>query len=401
MAGMAEKILFVDDDQNILASYQRVFRKQFALHTAMGGEEALAAVASHGPFAVIVSDMQMPSMNGVKFLAKARKLSPDSVRMILTGYADMQTAVEAVNEGHIFRFLTKPCHPEALAKALTAGIAQYRLITAEKELIENTLRGAIKVLTEVLSLVSPTAFGRASRVQRLVQDLARALEAENAWQLEIAAMLSQLGCVTLPEETLDKVFRGKALSPLEVKIFQDHPKVGHDLITHIPRLEPIAAIIGYQEHHYDGSGVPGDGVRGAAIPLGARVLKVALDFDTLVSGGMSSEEALVTLRERAGWYDPTVVDALGDGLQAEMRQEIHSIAVGELTKDMIFAEEVRSTSGLLLIAKGQHVTPSLKIRLLNIVGNGGLTGPVRVFIPIDADGGEEANALATAAGARA
>jgi len=253
----------------------------------------------------------------------------------------------------------------------------------------------------VLSLVSPTAFGRASRVQRLVQDLARALEAENAWQLEIAAMLSQLGCVTLPEETLDKVFRGKALSPLEVKIFQDHPKVGHDLITHIPRLEPIAAIIGYQEHHYDGSGVPGDGVRGAAIPLGARVLKVALDFDTLVSGGMSSEEALVTLRERAGWYDPTVVDALGDGLQAEMRQEIHSIAVGELTKDMIFAEEVRSTSGLLLIAKGQHVTPSLKIRLLNIVGNGGLTGPVRVFIPIDADGGEEANALATAAGARA
>ncbi|MDP3767796.1 MAG: response regulator, partial [Dehalococcoidia bacterium] len=80
---MTEKVLFVDDDQNILASYQRVFRKQFALHTAVGGEEALAAIAAHGPYAVIVSDMQMPSMNGVKFLAKARKLSPDSVRMIL------------------------------------------------------------------------------------------------------------------------------------------------------------------------------------------------------------------------------------------------------------------------------------------------------------------------------
>jgi response regulator RpfG family c-di-GMP phosphodiesterase len=321
--------------------------------------------------------------------------------MILTGYADMQTAVESVNEGHIFRFLTKPCHPEALGKALTAGIAQYRLITAEKDLIEKTLSGSIKVLTDVLSLVSPTAFGRASRVQRLVQDLARALKAENAWQLEIAAMLSQLGCVTLPEETLDKVFRGRALSPLEVKIFQDHPKVGHDLIANIPRLEAIAAIIGYQEQHYDGSGIPGDGLRGAGIPLGARALKVALDFDTLVSGGMSSEEAVVTLRERAGWYDPAVVEALGEGLEAEMRHEIHSVAVGELMKDMIFAEEVRSTSGLLLIAKGQQVTPSLKIRLLNIVSNGGLTGPMRVIIPSDADGGEDVPALAAAGAARA
>lgn len=395
---MSEKVLFVDDDQNILASYQRVFRKQFMLHTAVGGEEALASIAAHGPFAVIVSDMQMPSMNGVKFLTKARKVAPDSVRMILTGYADMQTAVEAVNEGHIFRFLTKPCHPEALGKALTAGIAQYRLITAEKELIEKTLRGAVKVLTDVLSLVSPTAFGRGSRVQRIVQDLAAELKAENAWQLEIAAMLSQLGCVTLPEETLDKVFRGRALSPLEVKIFRDHPKIGHDLIANIPRLEPIASIIGYQEQHFDGSGVPGDGLRGPGIPLGARVLKVALDFDTLVSGGMSAEEAAVTLRERAGWYDPAVVDALGDGLEAEMRQEIHSVAVGELTKDMIFAEEVRSTSGLLLIAKGQHVTPSLKIRLLNIVGNGGLTGPVRVIIPAGVEGSEDPIPLAAAAG---
>ena len=398
---MSEKVLFVDDDQNILASYQRVFRKQFTLHTAMGGEEALAVVASHGPFAVIVSDMQMPSMNGVKFLAKARKLAPDSVRMILTGYADMQTAVESVNEGHIFRFLTKPCHPEALGKALTAGIAQYRLITAEKDLIEKTLSGSIKVLTDVLSLVSPTAFGRASRVQRLAQDIAREVKVENAWQLEIAAMLSQLGCVTLPEETLDKVFRGRALSPLEVKIFQDHPKVGHDLIANIPRLEAIAAIIGYQEQHYDGSGVPGDGVRGAALPVGARVLKVALDFDTLVSGGVRPDEAVMRLQERAGWYDPAVVDALGSGIHGLVGVEVHSVAVDELSNGMIFAEEVRSTSGLLLLAKGQHVTPSLKLRLRNIVTNGGLTGPVRVIIPAGVEDVVAAPALAAAGAAGA
>jgi response regulator RpfG family c-di-GMP phosphodiesterase len=395
---MPEKVLFVDDDQNILASHQRMFRKQFALHTAMGGEEALGTIAAHGPFAVIVSDMQMPSMNGVKFLTKARTRAPDSVRMILTGYADMQTAVEAVNEGHIFRFLTKPCHPEALAKAVTAGIAQYHLITAEKELTEKTLKGAIKVVTDVLSLVSPTAFGRASRVQRIVQDLARQLKAENAWQLEIAAMLSQLGCVTLPEETLAKVFRGKALSPLEVKIFRDHPKVGHDLIASIPRLEAIASIIGYQEQHYDGSGIPGDGLRGRGIPLGGRILKVALDFDTLVSGGIRPEEALVSLRERAGWYDPDVVEALAKELDGQVGEEIHSVAIEELCDGMIFVQEVSSTAGLLLIAKGQEVTPSLRLRLRNMVANGGLIGPVRVIIPAGVEVNEEPTAFAAAAG---
>lgn len=378
---MAEKVLFVDDDANVLASYQRVFRKQFELHTAQGGEEGLAAIAAHGPYAVIVSDMQMPSMNGVKFLAKARRISPDTIRMILTGYSDLQTAVDAVNEGHIFRFLTKPCSPEALGKTLTAGIEQYRLVTAERELLEKTLSGSVKVLTDVLSMVNPTAFGRASRVQRFVRDLARELRVEKAWQLEIAAMLSQLGCVTLPEETLDKIFRGRALTPLETKIFNDHPRVGHDLLVNIPRLEPVAAIIAAQEKRYDGSGVPEDGARGTAIPLGARVLKVALDLDTLISSGLRPALALSRLRERAGWYDPSVLEALGKGINAEVGDEVRSVSVEQLSRGMVFAQEVRSTSGLLLIAQGQEVTASLQIRLRNIAANGGLHGPLRVIIP--------------------
>jgi response regulator RpfG family c-di-GMP phosphodiesterase len=266
-------------------------------------------------------------------------------------------------------------------------------------LTEKTLKGAIRVLIDVLSLVSPTAFGRASRVQRIVKDLARELKAENAWHLEIAAMLSQLGCVTLPEETVAKVFQGKALSPLEVKIFRDHPKVGHDLIATIPRLEAIAKIIGYQEQHYDGTGIPGDGISGAGIPLGGRVLKVALDFDTLVSGGIRPEEALVSLRERAGWYDPAVVEALGRQFDAQIAEVIRSVPIRGLCDGMILVEEVRSTWGLLLVAKGQDVTTSLRLRLGNIAANGGLIGSVRVMIPASVEGNEEPTALAAAAGA--
>ena len=106
---MTTRILCVDDDSNILLGYQRALRKQFQIEVALGGEEGLAAVRNQGPYAVIVADMRMPGMDGVELLAKVREIAPDTVRMMLTGNADQQTALEAVNQGHIFRFMTKPC----------------------------------------------------------------------------------------------------------------------------------------------------------------------------------------------------------------------------------------------------------------------------------------------------
>ena len=140
---MTEKILCVDDEANILEAHQRGLGKQFHIETALGAEQALGQIDAQGPYTVVVSDMRMPGMDGVQLLSEVRKRAPDSVRIMLTGFADLQTAIEAVNEGNIFRFLTKPCPQETLAKALSAGIEQYRLVTAEKELLAKTLRGAI------------------------------------------------------------------------------------------------------------------------------------------------------------------------------------------------------------------------------------------------------------------
>jgi signal transduction histidine kinase len=133
---MSEKILWVDDDENLLASYRRQLRNKFPVMTAAGGEQGLRIIGAEGPFAVIVSDFRMPGMDGVQFLSKAREAAPDSVRMLLTGYADLQTAIDAVNQGNIFRLLTKPCAPDVLLAALTAGITQYRLIISERERAE-------------------------------------------------------------------------------------------------------------------------------------------------------------------------------------------------------------------------------------------------------------------------
>jgi len=378
---MVEKILFVDDDPNILSAYQRQFRKQFIIETALGGDLGLAMIANHGPYGVIVADMRMPGMDGIQFLSKVRILTPDSVRIMLTGNADQQTAIDAVNEGNIFRFLTKPCPPEIISKALTAGIEQYRLITAEKELLEKTLIGSIKVLTDILTLVNPTAFGRASRVQRLVQTLSAELKVEKSWQIEIAAMLSQLGCITISEEILSKIYSGTNLTEQELQTFHAHPQIGSGLISSIPRLETIAAIIAYQEKRFDGSGISSDSKSGADIPLGARILKLALDFDSLVASGMNNAQAFTVIQERQGWYDQTIFIALKNVLTAENNYEVKFVMTNELKKNMILAEDIKTSSGNIILTKGHDITPLVRIRLINLVQTKSIKEPIKVFAP--------------------
>ena len=124
---MSEKILFVDDEQHLLDAMRRQFRGRFSVVTALGGHEGLRTLQTEGPFAVIVSDFKMPLMNGVEFLARSREVSPDSVRIMLTGYAEHQTAIDAVEKGHVFHFLTKPCDNETLSSALSAALDLYQI----------------------------------------------------------------------------------------------------------------------------------------------------------------------------------------------------------------------------------------------------------------------------------
>lgn len=378
---MKPKILFVDDDPNILAGFRRQLRTRFDVDTALGGEEGLSAVDGRGPYAVIVADMRMPSMDGIQFLSRVRESAPDSVRIMLTGQSDAQTAIDAINQGNIFRFLTKPCAQSLLVSILNDSVGQYRLIMAERELLEDTLKSSIRVLTDLLSIVNPSAFGRASRVQCLVRDLAAVLKVDKPWQMEIGAMLSQVGCVTVPEETLAKVYHGEVLSSAEIQMFQAHPKMGADLIGNIPRLEAVAEIIAYQEKHFNGSGMPEDDKMGQQIPLGARIIKIALDLDTLMSAGRNCAEAYSIMRTREGWYDPSVLEALTRIVDLKSTEEISFVNVEELTGNMILADDVKTTSGMLLISKGQEATPSIQMRLLNYKHTRGVREPIKVVMP--------------------
>lgn len=335
---MNDAILCVDDDANVLEAFRRQLRKEFRLETAIGAEEGVKIVETKGPFAVVVSDLRMPGMDGIQFLSYVREFAPETIRVLLTGHADLQASIDAVNKGQIFRFLTKPCSPEMLASVLKAGLAQYRLVMAERELLEQTLSGSIKVLCDVLALVNPEAFGRSTRITRYVEAIAAQLHVTESWAIKTAAMLSQIGCVILPETVLKKVYRGEPLTKEESKLFNQHPVVAADLIAGIPRMKPVAEIIKFQDKYYDGYGVPGDSRRGEEIPMESRILKVALDFDALESAGKTKTEAFDELKKRKDWYDPTVVEALKAAFAADIKYEVRTVVSADLRVGMILGE---------------------------------------------------------------
>ena len=374
---MAEKILLVDDDNNILDGYRRSLSREFVMETAMGGEQALKLAADNGPYAVVVSDMRMPGMDGIQLLSKIKAQSPDTIRVMLTGNADMETAINAINEGSIFRFLNKPCSKETMAKTLTAALVQHRLVTAEKQLLEQTLIGSIQVLTEVLSLVNPAAFSRAERARRYIHHIVTSMKLPNVWQYEVAAMMSQLGCVTLPSETIEAVYSGEKLSANEQTQYDAHPSVAYDLLSKIPRLEPIAWMIEHQNRPVREV----DDSEKKDMRLGAEILRLTLAYEKLIHKGVSRTEAVHTLTGQNKNFSPQFFDALVELDPNSEEGEIRQCRIEALATGMIIQQDVRTGEGELLVSKGQEVTSPLLSKLKNFHARRVITGDVTVSLP--------------------
>jgi len=378
---MSEKgrILCVDDEENILKAIKRSLRKKYDIETATSAKEGLEILRTKGPFEVVVSDMKMPEMNGATFLRHVRQEYPKTVRILLTGFADMDTVVSAVNEGHIYRFLAKPCSAGVLMTAIDDAIEQHRLLTAEKVLLEKTLKGSIQAMSEILALANPAAFGRANRISQLALKLARDLEVPDLWQVEVSALLSQIGCITLPETTAMKWYAGEKLDEVEEGMIERLPEMTYKILGPIPRLEKVLAILRFHTKNFDGTGQPKIKLAGEDIPIGARLLKVAVRCETLVNRGKTPTNILDDLRANKLWYDPDIVAAY-ETLAADsgVEETVRGVTMMELRTGMIFTEEVKSKAGLLLVAAGQECTVSLLERIQNYERTVGLELPMWV-----------------------
>ena len=368
---MTRRILCVDDEINILQAFERQFHRRFELFTAQGPERGLEQLSRNGPFAVVVSDLRMPSMDGIEFLRRVREKWPDTVRIMLTGQADLTASIAAVNQGNIFQFLTKPCPADMLGRALDAALEQHRLITSERELLEKTLSGSIGVMSEILSLVNPVAFSRAGRLRRYVLHIVKELNLGNAWQYELAAMLSQIGCVAVPQEVLSKYYDAQPLSAAEKEALASQRQIGYKLLVQIPRLEEVAEIVGGKSANSSSGSAFG------SVKTGARILQTVLDFDEAVARGSDPGAAIERMRA-SGRYPAEFMEALQQVEVERCREEIQLLRIHQLKAGMVTNSEVYSKTGVLLMGIGQEITDSGLARLLTFSSTVGIEEPVSV-----------------------
>lgn len=375
------RVLCVDDEVKLLKAIRRTLHKHCEIHTAESGAEGLEALETAGPFHVVVSDMKMPGMNGAEFLREVRRRTPATVRLLLTGFADLDTVVTAVNQGYIYRFIGKPCTGQVLWEAIQDGYRQHQLITAEKELLEKTLKGSIKALTDILSLAAPAAFGRATRICHLALMLARELGYEETWQVEVAAMLSQLASITLPPATALKLYRGEPLDVQEAEMVARMPAVTEKILEGIPRLDEVTAILQQRDLDFAPDEPAARVTCGADIAPGARILRVANDLEELQARGEMADRCVGILQAQKASYDPAVVEAYerlarSGGLDFRTR----GLTVGELRTGMVLSDDVVLKSGAMLVPKGQEITVGLLERINNFAYSGSVDEPVWVRV---------------------
>ena len=367
-------ILCVDDEPRIVESLAVQLRRDYQVLAANGGNSALQILKDKGAPAVIVSDMRMPGMDGATLLKHVKQLYPETTRILLTGEPGRDAAIAAVNEGQIFRFLTKPCPPDQLRTAIDAGVVHHRLLVAEKVLLQETLIGCIKALVDILAITNPVAFGRATRVKRLATDLAGSTGRPSFWQLEAAAMLSQIGYISLPVELVEKLYYGKRLTSEERVLADGAPAVAQKLLGQIPRLEQVMEILAASQAKVE--------LPEGLVKDGAAMLRLVLEYDAQIAQGHSPDVALSSVRAQTGRFEAKLVENLESlvGLSAGA-PEVKDVAVGRVTPGMVFMDDLYTQIGTLLVPKGFEVTEAFLERARNF-GPGILQEKVRVLAPV-------------------
>lgn len=375
------RALCVDDEPNVLSGFVRHLRRDFQVLVAESGEEGLQVVREEPNLAVICSDFNMTGMDGVAFLKAARVIQPDATRLLLTGRTDLNIAVDSINQGGIFRFMLKPCPPELLLQTFHEAARQHQLITGERDLLERTLAGSVRLLLELLTHANPIALSRGTRIRQTVQRLMESLPLQDKWKYETAAALSQIGCLALAPDLREKVNAARPLTPPEQERYAEHPRLAAHLLQHIPRMEEIAAMIAGQGEPFELNAQTANLARLPATQLGALLIKLAVAYDDLRQTGKSHEQVMSIIKGRSREFHPQMLMLLDVARPDRPAATQRQVTVAELRTRMIIMEEVRAMNGVLLISRGQEVTTSILERLRQVAAQVGIQEPITVQLP--------------------
>ncbi len=398
-------LLFVDDEENILNALRRVFRKEpYKILITTSAREGLSLLESN-PVALVISDHRMPEMEGTEFLSRVREIKPDAIRIMLTGYADMKAATDAINRCQTYRFIAKPWNDDDLRLAVREALRQYDLIALNQELtelvkkqnqelydinrnLEEKVRERTREIEEknrelsgfyqkleasfldtihaflgLMELKSPTLIGRARRVADLARRISDrfGLSGDEAGACEMAALLMDIGTIGYPDQMINK---GEGdMDNLERALWQKHTLLGEANIKGIERLKQVSLIIRSHHERFDGKGFP-EGLRADQIPLPARIVAAADYFDSLINrpatkNWLSAREAIESLEKEKGTrFDPSVVHALIDVTEKEGKSvtpDEVEVSLEGLAEGMTLARDLKTKGGILLLPARNRV----------------------------------------------
>jgi CheY-like chemotaxis protein len=360
---MTHKVLLVDDDAKLLSSLKRNLCFDYDLTIAESGQQALDRLSAHEQFSVIVTDMRMPHMDGIQFIEEARRVAPNSVYLMLTGNQDIQTAMKAVNDGQVFRFLNKPCEVAEIKRALDAALKQYSLMHAEKELLQKTFVGAVNVLSDVLDSLRPDVVQQSHRVDSVMRACEEGLGFCGNWEYRMAARLGLVGLVLQPPNEQERFQKLGPADPESQHLFDEILMTSARMIERIPRLNSVVAILRAPQIT-DGAVGLAD-IEHTTPALGGLLLRVATYWTNLTSTGSAPLAALDELREAFPDMPLQIVEAL---LALECEQTYArplKLSVENLTEGMVLYDDVHSDDGAVLLRKGRRLTTAAieKLRL--------------------------------------
>lgn len=416
---MSATILCVDDEPNILSALKRLFRGVgLQVRTAVGGAAGLLALEAE-PIDLVISDMRMPEMDGAEFLQQVRQRWPETVRLLLTGYSDVSSIIEAINRGEIYRYIAKPWDDndivlivrqalerkameqetkrlEALTveqneqlKSLNASLERRvaertaELSTANERLKSNFVT-SIKIFSTLIEMRGGNLAGHSRRVADLSRKLAQRLKLDGKLVQEIfvAGLLHEIGKIGFSDELLSTPIG--EMTPPQLDAYRKHIVQAEHLLMPLPDLKVPTEIIGAQFERYDGTGFP-DKLAEQNIPIAARILAVASDFDSLQIGTMTrrkltADDAKIIIAHGAGKrYDPTVVQALsallsGDATDAPAKEVRNEVALTSeaMQAGMVLSRDLITPNGLLMLSTNHVLDDRLIKKIKDFERSGGL-----------------------------
>ncbi|MBF0371039.1 MAG: response regulator [Magnetococcales bacterium] len=372
-----QTLLLVDDTPAHIDVLVANLGQEYRLLIARDGLSALKIV-THGSSLpdLILLDVRMPEMDGYEVCRQLKQM--EKIREVpvifVTAEAEIEDEAKGFAAGGV-DYITKPVSPPILKARVKTHLALLDARQSVQKLLQETLAGTIHLLTEVLALANPVAFRRTSRIKRLVRHMAKGIDRVDSWQFELAAGLSQLGCITLPGATLKRIFGEGNVSKKELDRFAAHPGIGSRLLERIPRLEKVAQMIAEQNEPRPGPFWDDPKERNAGV-LGSQLIKMAFDFERQRTKGVPPEEIIQKMGRKPDLFDPALVKILAS--HPDFQSNERRVTLKELTTDMIIIQDVLSQSGEKILLKGTEVTPPILEFITASAGDEGIQEPLLV-----------------------